>query len=173
MYKAKSYIFENWFYSFAIPQIGKEFDLIKIGKNRVTVNLELKSQNVYEEKIRKMAYDWFSGSFNGEFDSVGEYIVSCGVYGKIDNHELNAFLLNKEENQSRFRYIMRTAFPKPDYMQTRYPNLQKHPYLLPFYWLKRIFSTVFKSRESIRYRLKGVVQSDKSDFDRFDETGLR
>ncbi|MCD8231944.1 MAG: DUF2075 domain-containing protein [Clostridiales bacterium] len=43
-------IFEYWYYSFSIPQIGKEFDLLKIGKNRI-VNIELKSQEVAEEKI--------------------------------------------------------------------------------------------------------------------------
>lgn len=43
---------EDWFYSFTIPQIGKEFDLLKIGKN-YTINIELKSQEVSEEKIIK------------------------------------------------------------------------------------------------------------------------
>ena len=132
--------------------------------------IELKK---FEEKIRNLSYEWFSGEFSGEFDSVGEYIISGGVYGNIDNHELNAFLLNKEEKQSRFRYILRTVFPDMTYMQARYPFLQKCPFLLPFYWVRRFLSTLFKSRGSIRYRLKGVVQSDKSDYDRFDETGLR
>ncbi len=44
---------ENWFYSFTIPQIGKEFDLLKIGRNNIIVNLELKSQEVPLEKIEK------------------------------------------------------------------------------------------------------------------------
>ncbi len=42
----------GWFYSFTIPQIGKEFDLLKIGRNGVVVNVELKSQPVSEEKIK-------------------------------------------------------------------------------------------------------------------------
>ena len=36
---------DGFFYSFTIPQIGKEFDLLKIGDNRV-VNIELKSRMV-------------------------------------------------------------------------------------------------------------------------------
>lgn len=44
---------ENWFYSFRIPQISKEFDLLKIGRNKTIVNLELKSQEVPLEKIEK------------------------------------------------------------------------------------------------------------------------
>ncbi len=50
--KAALAVFENWFYSFIIPQIGKEFDLLKIGENQI-VNIELKSQEVGEEKIVK------------------------------------------------------------------------------------------------------------------------
>lgn len=47
---ANSVCYEDWFYSFSIPQISKEFDLLKIGNNKV-INVELKSQEVSEEKI--------------------------------------------------------------------------------------------------------------------------
>lgn len=52
-YGVKTKVVENWFYSFTIPQIGKEFDLIKIGSNRVAVNVELKSQEVDEDKVKR------------------------------------------------------------------------------------------------------------------------
>lgn len=45
--------FDDWFYSFSIPQISKEFDLLKIGKNGITVNIELKDQEIEEERIIK------------------------------------------------------------------------------------------------------------------------
>ena len=45
--------FDNWIYSFSIPQISKEFDLLKIGKNGVTLNLELKEQVVDADRILK------------------------------------------------------------------------------------------------------------------------
>lgn len=44
--------YEGWFYSFTIPQVGKEFDLLRITGSSV-VNLELKSQAVDESKIEK------------------------------------------------------------------------------------------------------------------------
>lgn len=43
---------EPFYYSFEIPQIGKEFDLLRINKN-IIINVELKSQNVAEVKIRE------------------------------------------------------------------------------------------------------------------------
>ena len=51
-FREKSFkILENWFYSFSIPQIGKEFDLLKIDENGTIINIELKSQPVDESKI--------------------------------------------------------------------------------------------------------------------------
>lgn len=44
---------DNWFYSFTIPQISKEFDLLLIDKNRKVVNIEIKSQETTEQKIEK------------------------------------------------------------------------------------------------------------------------
>lgn len=41
----------GFFYSFAIPQIGKEFDLLKIGTNKVVLNIELKSDMVDLQKV--------------------------------------------------------------------------------------------------------------------------
>lgn len=42
---------DNFFYGFSIPQISKEFDLLKIYENGPIINIELKSQQVELEKI--------------------------------------------------------------------------------------------------------------------------
>lgn len=42
---------EGFFYGFSIPQISKEFDLLKIYKDDVVINIELKSQAVELKKI--------------------------------------------------------------------------------------------------------------------------
>ena len=43
-------LFDGWFYGFTIPQIGKEFDLLRIGSKTI-VNVEFKGQWVDLEKI--------------------------------------------------------------------------------------------------------------------------
>lgn len=47
--------YEDWFYSFTIPHISREFDLLKVGKNGVVVNVELKTQSpsVTLKRVRK------------------------------------------------------------------------------------------------------------------------
>lgn len=42
---------DNFYYSYTIPHIGKEFDLLKIDNNTI-LNVELKSQNVGLERIK-------------------------------------------------------------------------------------------------------------------------
>lgn len=44
--------FEGFYYSYSIPQLGEEFDLLKLSDDKV-VNVELKSQNVGEKAILK------------------------------------------------------------------------------------------------------------------------
>lgn len=43
---------DHFFFSYSIPQISKEFDLLKIGDKQV-INIELKSQPIAEERILK------------------------------------------------------------------------------------------------------------------------
>lgn len=44
---------DDWFYSFSIPQISKEFDLLKISDNKNVINIEIKGQEVDEKRITK------------------------------------------------------------------------------------------------------------------------
>lgn len=46
------YIFENYYLNYQIPQIGKEFDLLRIGKELI-LNIELKSQKIDDSEILK------------------------------------------------------------------------------------------------------------------------
>jgi len=46
------YIFENYYFNYQIPQIGKEFDLLRIGQTSI-LNIELKSQKVDDSEILK------------------------------------------------------------------------------------------------------------------------
>lgn len=48
---SKPALFDKYFIGYSIPQIGKEFDLLRIDKETV-VNIELK-QSSTEEKIKK------------------------------------------------------------------------------------------------------------------------
>lgn len=46
-------VLEGFFYSFKIEQISKEFDLLKIEQNHMVLNIELKSEPIEEEALKK------------------------------------------------------------------------------------------------------------------------
>ena len=39
--KLENFVYENWFYSFTIPNISKEFDLLKVGFDNKIINIEI------------------------------------------------------------------------------------------------------------------------------------
>lgn len=52
IYVPYHHIFENYYLNYEIPQIGKEFDLLRIGSESI-INIELKSEKVDDEAILK------------------------------------------------------------------------------------------------------------------------
>lgn len=141
------------------------------------VNSELKKIGLdsFNKKISSLAFKWFGSDGAIKPDTIGEYIFSSGTYGKTVNLELNRFLNNSDEGSysaSKIKYVIKTLFPSRAYMSARYPVLNKCPFLLPLYWLIRGVSTLINRRKNIKYRLKGVVESDPSTADRFKDSGL-
>lgn len=65
-----------------------------------------------------------------------------GVYGSNDltrlhssTVTLNAVKASRTEEKSS---VLRTVFPKREYLERRYPYLKKRPYLLPVAWVQRL-----------------------------------
>lgn len=56
------HIFENYYINYKIPQIGKEFDLLRIGENSV-VNIELKSQENEDKILKQLKRNYYYISF--------------------------------------------------------------------------------------------------------------
>ena len=65
-----------------------------------------------------------------------------GVYGSNDYTRLHSSTITlnavKSSRKGEKSSILRTVFPKKAYLETRYPYLKKHPYLLPAAWIQRI-----------------------------------
>lgn len=89
---------DGFFYSFTIPQISKEFDLLKIGKNGVVVNIELKSQMVALERIEKQLKQ------NRYYlNSIGEDIYSFTLVN--DNGQIRLYVYDTELRESTFEEL--------------------------------------------------------------------
>ena len=149
------HITDIWLYQTKVK--GMDFDYIK-------KQLEKLNLTVFYKNISKVMECWFEGA---EFDklSVGitEFIFKSGVFGNIKTRAATSAMKenmdNNLENASRFKYI-RMFFPKMWYMKNVFPALETRPYLLPYYWIKRLIVGLLYKRGHIRYHVKKASSVD-------------
>ena len=82
--------FGGFFFGFSIPQIEKEFDLLKIAADRSEIlNIELKSQAVEEEKIEKQLRQnrYYLGHLSGRIHSF-TYVAEKQEFYTFDGEKL-------------------------------------------------------------------------------------
>lgn len=75
-------------------------------------------------------------------DMVLKYIYSGGVYGTQENN----IAVRKVKKHSTFVYVLERLFLPYKSMVLLYPVLKKLPFLLPFCWIARWFSVLFKGK---------------------------
>ena len=65
-----------------------------------------------------------------------------GVYGSNDYIRLHSSTVTlnavKSSRTGEKSSVLRTVFPKREYLERRYPYLKKRPYLLPVAWVQRL-----------------------------------
>ena len=77
----------RFFYSFQVPRLGKEFDLLQI-KNDQIVNIELKSGKVSDEAVRKqLLQNLYYLSVQGKMIQSYTYISSQERLVRLNNHD--------------------------------------------------------------------------------------
>ena len=77
---------------------------------------------------------WFE---NAEYDVLGrqleEYVLTGGVYGTLENR----VSMQQAKKGGKLKYILSRIFISNKELKIKYPKLEKHPWLAPFYHVKR------------------------------------
>lgn len=93
----------------------------------------------FARQMENLAEVWFSGKTPDETaDMVTAYILDNGVYGTRSRG-----IANKQTEQGRGKYFLSRVFVPYERLKLRYPVLQKHKWLLPFYQVARWFGLLF------------------------------
>ncbi len=125
----------------------------------ISGELEKIGLRVFGEKVEKIADNWFSGNFNGEYDTVSSYIVSGGVYGD-ENAPLLIEFINESQGSiktTKIKKWLETVFPGKELMTTRYPILKKFIFLLPLFWIVRFFDTLIRTPQNFKKSVKDTT----------------
>jgi predicted nucleotidyltransferase len=87
-----------------------------------------------------------------------DFLLSNGVYG---NSVVDYSKELQEYGGSKFKYLFRRVFPEKKKMVANYRQLEKRPYLLPFYYIVRLFSKTKYNSKSAKYELKEIKKIKK------------
>lgn len=110
----------------------------------------------FAKKIRQLYGCMFAdGEYNDDLVTMENYIV---LGAPVKNAEDVAKAASSKK--SKISRIFDTAFPKYTHMVARYPTLKKYPFLLPFFWLKRIFRLLFTKNENMVLKRKNLIDVD-------------
>ncbi len=134
--------------------LNKELNL-----NREYINAELEKFNLveFEKQFVNLAKAWLDSEPSTPLlDELGDYVLNSGIYGNIENRTSS----DMSEKHSKFGYFMLRVFPPYRDMLKSYPSLKKCPILLPFYWIARIFRSIFFRRDKIKSSVKAIKNSN-------------
>lgn len=89
------HIFENYYINYEIAQIGKEFDILRIGENSI-VNIELKSQKDEPKILKQLEQNYYYLSFLQKEIYCFTFISETSEFYYFDKNNEKLELINVE-----------------------------------------------------------------------------
>lgn len=123
-------------------------------------------------KIRQLYKCTFDGAdYNDDLITMENYIVFGAPVNNAE--EVSRVALTKQTKSQR---LFNSLFPSLRHMKLRYSILQKLPFLLPFFWVVRIFEFFFKKNSEISNKKDKISNVDSESVDImkeiFEKSGL-
>ena len=105
--------------------------------------LDLCGIRTFYEQISYLAEVWFSDKPHTDLTlKLQKYIFQGGVYGTTENK----IAVKKARGENKRGYIWKRIFMPYSALKHKYPVLQKHKWLTPFYEVRRWFEIIFTKR---------------------------
>ena len=126
-------------------------------------NLDKIGLSVFKKRLDSLCDFWFEGAESGEeIEKMAEFIILSGVFGNETNQYFSGVMRGDYSNK-KSSYFLSRLFPSAEVISPKYPILKKHKYLLPLFWVARLFSSVF-SFGKIKSEAMNVSQTDTKGF---------
>ena len=142
-------------------------------KRHVDMNIELVDKALeklnlkeFYSHIEELSIAWFeNGEYSDLVEDMTEFILDSNSFGLEENKKIAETIRKNEhenlDNVSRLRYV-RAVFPSLEHMTKLYPVLSDKTWLLPLFWIKRIFSRGIFGNKTINEQIKtaDIIKSD-------------
>ena len=91
--------------------------------------------------VVKLSQKWFEGveCTDENVLKTEEIILNSGAYSDYDMYL--KMVMSKGGSKGKFKKFMSYLFPSAKVLKGKYTVLEKYPYLLPFMWIVRVFTT--------------------------------
>lgn len=133
------------------------------------------NKKYFDLEVSPLTKDYHLSESN--YQKMTQYFLTSGIHGKGESFNAMAPRLaaSKNKRKSKFKVLLRIAFPKMVDAKGMYPVLYKHPYLYPFMIMHRNFLLIFYKRKSSLQKIHDLNESDvhrKEIEGLFDEMGI-
>lgn len=127
--------------------------------DKIKTQLEKLELNDFSDEIASLAKKWFKNEDFSDFTESEIYVINSGTYGTDENKIVNQIGDNTKSEYLKFRFL-----PPKELMYEIFPRLNKHPYLLPFYYILRFFRGFFKKRKNLKeeYKILKLKSAEKN-----------
>ena len=107
----------------------------------------------FAKAMERLSEVWFSGAQADEVSKeMQSFILRAGLYGGVENN----VAIQQKKKGGKGKYLRGRIFMPYKSLKKKYPILEKHKWLVPFYQIRRWFETVFK-----RGKLKNSINEAK------------
>lgn len=131
--------------------------------------MEKLSLEIFNYRVMQLIEYWFGGEkeeISSTIEKLGEFIFQSGNYGREQTRILIGIadkFADGDLDKAKKQYIRERLFLNKGEMKENYNNLQKRPYLLPFYEVGRISKGVFGNFKKSMGEYQKIQNAKKSD----------
>lgn len=120
----------------------------------------------FYENILSLIAVWFENAEPTDMtEFISAFIFTSGNWGNIKSKtKANAVKhkqISEASSYSLSRNILRRTFPAPRDLIARYPVLKRHPWLVPVFWVHRIFDAIINKRNRVKIYVKVYNSTDE------------
>lgn len=123
--------------------------------------LEKTGLSDFSDKMDALCDYWFEKTeVDNYIKEMSDYVILSGVFGNSTNEYLSG-IVRGNYGEKKSDYFASRLFPNIEKMSPKYPILKKAPFLLPFFWVIRLFGSLFSARRIVG-EAKSINSTDTS-----------
>ena len=134
----------------------------------------------YKNIVKTISYYFKNGKSDEAVEIISEYILQSGNWGSYKSHVFaSGARSNGTEEKvtgSKFRFLIKAAFPSAESIKGRYTILKKAPFLIPIIWPVRwIDAIIFRGKNvTNNFKKLDILDDEKSEVyrEKFEKSGF-